>query len=245
MSFQFSIENFINYLLGCRCLICNKKISSIDLEQLICNQCLQLLPKFSRQVENACKICALPIVKELTICKYCENGELEYLDKTLAGYIYDFPVRNLILKLKSTPNRAIAKFLITELLNSIIDLPSYSVENINQIIPMPIHDNRLSLRGFNQSIVLAKLLAKQTGIPVNINLVNKIKDNGVQEGRTRKQRFQNIKNSFNVSANCQNQNYILIDDVMTTGASINELARVLKKQGANSCNALVVCRAVL
>lgn len=247
-----NVTPFINYLLDCRCHICNAKLIS-NLQEwreknnllgkdLLCPRCINSLPKISLYSENTCEICATPITKETIRCKYCQENELFAIDKTIASFIYDFPIRNLILSLKTNPNPAIAKFLAQSLYAEIY--AHKIVKDFDTIIPMPMHPNRLTIRGFNQSILISKYLSKLMCIPFDINVIYKIRDSGSQEGRSRKQRFSSVKKCFSANTKVRDKNLLLLDDVMTTGASLNEIAQTLKKQGAKNCIAIVVARAV-
>ncbi len=101
------------------------------------------------------------------------------------------------------------------------------------LIPVPLHKNRQKKRSFNQSIELAKSISKKTGTPFIADLLVKIKDTPSQTHLDREMRELNIKGSFSFNPKykdlAKESNLIIIDDVMTTGATLNECAKILKK----------------
>jgi ComF family protein len=120
-----------------------------------------------------------------------------------------------------------------------IDFTDYSL-----IIPVPLHIKRLRERGFNQSLILSRVLGGKKQIPVNFSLLKRHKFTLTQTGSNKKERKQNIKGAFEVSdkKKITGKNIILIDDVYTTGATINECAKTLIKAGARKVSALTLAR---
>ena len=113
------------------------------------------------------------------------------------------------------------------------------------IVPVPLHVSRLKERGYNQSALLAKRLAKECGVKCVFNLLLRVAVNRPQVEFDAKERFANVKGVFAVGggADFRGKDILLIDDVMTTGATANECARVLKKAGANKVDVLTLARA--
>lgn len=235
-------SSILNAVFSPRCLICS---SALDIEKVyLCRQCEDLLPIFTKQTENACQICSLPIVKELTYCIHCQNQELKYIDKTYCGYIYDFPIDKLIVNLKHQPNINLAKNLVTKIFAELNINISETPAKIRAIVPMPLHRQRIKYRGYNQSIQIALALSKLTNIPLDLKIAERVVNTQSTQGLTREQRFRKIKNAFAVNKKLTGDNYLLVDDVMTTGASINELAKSLKEQGAEKCFVFTLARAI-
>ena len=110
------------------------------------------------------------------------------------------------------------------------------------IIPMPLHPQRLKERGFNQSLEIAKVLAKTLKLPLDYKSCERIKFSPPQASLPLKERIKNMKNAFICHSNLTGQHVLLLDDVMTTGASLNELAKTCKKAGALSISCIVVAR---
>lgn len=110
---------------------------------------------------------------------------------------------------------------------------------------VPLHAKRIKERGYNQAALLAKRLSKETGVKIDYNLLKRIVDNRPQVGFSAAERIQNVKGIFDMGAgsDINGKDIILIDDVMTTGATVNECARVLKKNGAGKVSVLTLARA--
>jgi ComF family protein len=120
-----------------------------------------------------------------------------------------------------------------------IDFTDYSL-----IIPVPLHIKRLRERGFNQSLVLARAVEHKRQIPVNFSVLKRHKFTLTQTGSNRNERKENIKGAFEVTdkKKIDGKNIILIDDVYTTGATINECAKTLIKAGAQKVAVLTLAR---
>lgn len=104
---------------------------------------------------------------------------------------------------------------------------------VDLVLPVPLHKKRLRHRGFNQSALLARHVAKRISIPLITDCLVRVKDTVPQVGLHAKERKKNIKNAFEVRNKCiEAKRLMLIDDVFTTGATVRECSKVLKKAGA-------------
>lgn len=125
---------------------------------------------------------------------------------------------------------------------------SFAVGTFDAILPVPLFPARLKARGFNQSSMLAKGLGKLAAAPVDIDSLVRIRDVPPQVGLSREERVANVRGAFSVRAGREvrvaGKNLILVDDVMTTGATLAECARGLIAAGASSVSALTVARAL-
>jgi len=113
------------------------------------------------------------------------------------------------------------------------------------LIPVPLHNSRLRSRGYNQAWELAKHLSKLSGIPASYKLCSRIKKTPLQTGLKASERKRNLKQAFAVTAKVKDLHICIIDDVMTTGSTLEAIASVLKVAGATHVSGLVVARAVL
>ncbi len=118
----------------------------------------------------------------------------------------------------------------------------FSSNTTDLIIPMPLHPQRLKERGFNQSLEIARLLSKQLGIPLDYHSAIRSKYTPPQASLALKERAKNIKGAFAVNGDLVGKRIAIVDDVMTTGASLNELAKTLKQAGASHVECWVVAR---
>ncbi len=111
------------------------------------------------------------------------------------------------------------------------------------LIPVPLHKKRLNWRGFNQADILAEKIAAKYGVELRLNILARTKDSKPQaEIEDKKSRIDNTKDSFECLINLNGRNVILVDDVCTTGATLNECAKALTEKGAGKISALVVAR---
>ena len=110
------------------------------------------------------------------------------------------------------------------------------------IVPVPLHPQRLRERGFNQSLLLARVISKEIPVPLLTNILRKKKGTPPQTGLSAKERRSNLKNSFAVNGKIENLRLFLCDDVMTTGATATECSNELMKAGAQEIIVLTLAR---
>ena len=110
------------------------------------------------------------------------------------------------------------------------------------VIPVPIHQNRLKTRGFNQALEIGRLLSRRIKKTIKKDVLIRIRDTRPQVGLTGHMRKQNVRHAFSVLSELHGEKVLLIDDVYTTGATIFECVKELKKTGAGSIGVLVVAR---
>ena len=117
-----------------------------------------------------------------------------------------------------------------------------SLEAIDLIIPMPMHPTRIKQRGFNQALEIAKVLTKNCKDKLDYKSVERQTLTPPQASLPLKERVKNIKGAFKVETDLSGKRIAIVDDVMTTGASLNELAKTLKKAGASHVECWVIAR---
>ena len=173
---------------------------------------------------------------ESSVCGTCLANPPAF-DTCVAAVNYAFPISALLHSLKYQNNLAMAPVL-ADLLTARIDagpLPDF-------IVPMPLHPARLRERGFNQAIEIARRVSKKSGVPVLSAICRRVKDTSSQTGLPWKEREKNIRNAFACEADLSGKRVAILDDVMTTGSTLNELAKVLRKCGATHITGWVVAR---
>ena len=121
-------------------------------------------------------------------------------------------------------------------------LHNLQAKNIDLIIPMPLHPSRLQERGFNQSLEIARVIGKHLNVAINSQAVSRIKLSPPQASLPLKERVKNMKGAFNCHEDLSGLRIALIDDVMTTGASLNALAKAVKAKGAAHVECWLVAR---
>ena len=217
---------FTQSLLQQECVLCGAGVRA----QGLCAACHEHLPYLC---EPCCKVCALPI-PDGELCGACLSDPPAF-DSTRAAFSYSFPVDALIHALKYQGNLALALILAEEL------LPKAGA-HLDYLIPVPLSAARLRERGFNQALEIARIISNKSGVTLLANACSRILDNPPQAGLPWKERSKNIRGAFRCNAKLRGKKVALLDDVMTTGATLNELAKVVRKQGAIEINAWVVAR---
>lgn len=136
------------------------------------------------------------------------------------------------------------RFDVINVLSGFLSQEARCMEHCDLIMPIPLHKRRLRTRGYNQAALLARPLAKGLGCALDVRSLVRTKDIGSQVGRELDERLEMVKGIFTVTDTdkIKGTSILLIDDVITTGATVNECARVLKKAGARSVNVLTVAR---
>jgi ComF family protein len=119
-----------------------------------------------------------------------------------------------------------------------------ALAEVDAIVPVPLYPARARERGFNQAELVARELARWLGRPVESGWLARIKDTLSQTGLTPVQRVENVRGAFEARAKLDRQRILLLDDVCTTGATLNACARALRRGGAASVQAVTVARVV-
>jgi ComF family protein len=172
------------------------------------------------------------------LCGRCLSNPPAF-DATVAPFTHQGAVRHLITGLKFNAQYKNARLLGLLLAESLQANP----QRPDCIMPVPLHKARYRERGFNQSIEIARTVSKTLQIPVDVNVCVRHRNTPHQTTLTAKQRRTNIKNAFTVTKPITAQHIAIVDDVMTTGATVHELAMVLKKAGVARVDVWVCARA--
>ena len=200
----------------------------------ICQYCVDTLP------HNAlcCPVCAEPMASS-HVCGQCLK-EPPHFRYCLAPLLYSSPTSDLLLRFKNQADLACGQVLLQALLATINQ--HYANSTLpNAIIPVPLHWRKCWQRGFNQSRWLARQIAAELQLSVLSNAVIRNRPTTSQQSLSRKQRRQNLRNCFTVKEPFHKLNLAIVDDVMTTGSTANELAKSLLAAGA--CQVDVWCLA--
>lgn len=219
-----------HHILPSICILCHASLEGSA--QNICNACLVDLPI----LPNCCCICARFLVSEIsaaTICGACLKNK-PHFERTFALFPYQPPIVQLIFALKFNHQLYYAN-TFARLLLSQIETLWYQNETLpDVIVPVPLHINRLRERGFNQALEIAKLISKKLKIPLDHSGVIRIKHTAAQSGLKSRERKQNLANAFAISRknNFKDLKIAVIDDVITTGSTVDSLSKVLKADGA-------------
>lgn len=202
----------------------------------LCNCCEALLP-FQ---DSACPQCAAVLTQTSLLCGNClKNPPL--FDRSYALFRYQEPVSSLIHKLKFNARLVYARLLSDLWLQRYRDQIRMLPECI---IPVPLHASRLRKRGFNQALVLAEPIAKALGIPLDMQHCVRIRNTDSQTGLAISERRTNLYKAFALKPGLKAKRVALLDDVMTTGSTVEALAAVLKEGGVEQVDVWVMARTV-
>lgn len=231
--YQNLVSLFQDTLFPVYCFICNNEGA------YLCDSCCLTAPS---QVLQTCPFCGLPTAYGMTCDKDRRKTHLDGL--TSGGNYHDWIWRDVVKAWKFGGARDLDKFLKKHLLLFLPQLPHGLYSPI--IIPVPLTKRRQRARGFNQSVVLAEALAEVFETEVGEAVV-KIRDTKQQSGLTRGARLQNLRNAFSVdnTKTVKDKDCIIVDDLLTTGATMNEISRVLKDAGAKKVWGVSLLRAQL
>jgi len=201
----------------------------------LCAPCLADLPWHSA---TQCPQCAL--MSNGGLCGGCLSAS-PHFDAAKAAFTYNYPLDGLLQHYKYNANLNLARTFASLWIDYQHGLSTTS-RPIDLIIPMPMHEKRLTERGFNQALEIAKQISSAFSIPLDYTACQRIKYTPSQAGLKLKERIDNIRGAFLCHRPLHNLNIAVIDDVMTTGASLNELAKTLKQAGAARVECWVMAR---
>ncbi len=231
---QVLIDAFLSLIFPPRCEVC------LLLQMpVICDDCVS---HFKTIIAPYCDICAKPLDPLATggnICVDCKTETPAFRHCRCAGYYQD-TLRDAIHLMKYEGVRAIAVKLAHFTADN-IDLTGIEIDTI---IPVPLHLDRLRMRGFNQSGLIADELGKLLNIGVNHEGMSRVVNTTPQMQLPAKERRHNIRGAFQADASVTGKNICILDDVFTTGSTLNECAATALKAGAKTVSVITVARAV-
>ncbi len=231
-------NSFINAIFPPKCLTCDCKTETTN---LFCFQCWNNLVFIS---EPRCKICGAPFpakMGENTICHYCIEDKPKY-DLARSILRFDHHSEKLIHNFKYYDKTEATKTLASMMLKTYGNL----IDNIDFIVPIPMHKSKLRKRKYNQAAALAVEIARLSSKLYSPDILIKFKDSPSQSGLSKERRKENVKNTFKFNfmykESAFRKNILLIDDVLTTGSTASECSKVLKRNGVKRVNILTIAR---
>ena len=211
------------------CMLC-----ALPATAAVCTDCEVALPALS---SNCCAHCAEPLTAPAAHCGRCLAHPPAF-DATLAMWRYQAPIDTLVHALKYRHQLAIARWFGAALATRCLQTP---LPTVDRLFAVPLSATRLAERGFNQSLEVARTVSRQTGVRIDLAL-RRIRDTNTQADLPWKARAANVRQAFACDTRLDGLHVLVIDDVMTTGATLNEVALALKSAGAARVNNLVVAR---
>ena len=229
----------VSLLYPATCTICRKQVRA---DEYLCDGCEA---KIIRIVPPFCETCSEPFqgsINTAFTCANCAHRTIHF-DAAVAAYRGRGIVRDVIHEFKY--NRQIhLRHLVARWLRAALDDERLRGQQFDVIVPVPLHPARQRERGFNQATLLAELLSAHASIPCR-PLLKRIRYTTTQTALDRSERMENLHNAFRLrkNADVRGLRMLLIDDVLTTGSTLSECARVLKRAGAKSVHAATAARA--
>ncbi len=208
----------------------------------LCHSCTGTI---ERVPEPWCLVCGVPFSQPATTgqpqCEDCRSGRS--FGQARAYGLFEGPLRELITRLKYSGDKALAEPLGNLLLDAAQE--HLTLQDYEALVPVPLHRDRLQQRGFNQAFLLARPLAASARIPI-VNALHRPTRSKAQVGLQGEARRGNVRGVFGLQPRNRQRvtrrNVLLIDDVVTTGATADEAARVLRQAGVSRVDVLSVAR---
>ena len=209
------------------CLLCQAASGGA----LLCQACARELPSAA----SACPRCAAPGTGNAE-CGAC-IADPPHFDASYAAFVYAYPMDALIQALKYGGQLALAGLFAQALYRR-----RGGARGVDLIVPLPLHPQRLAERGFNQAAEIAKVLSRLCGIAMDAQLAQRVRNTAPQTALPWRERATNMRQAFACGRDLAGMSIAVVDDVMTTGATLDEFARTLKRCGAARVENWVVAR---
>lgn len=230
------VNNWLNSvqarLYPATCVLCGARGEA---NRDLCAGCLEDLPRPG----SSCGRCGLPVpgTGGALLCAACLRDPPAF-DRTRVLYDYAPPVDQMIRQLKYAGQLHLARLFGMQLATLAAEVPAADC-----VVPVPLHRSRLRERGFNQAIELARPLARALAVPLDLRSCYRARATTAQASLSRTARRENLKGAFTVRHGLNVRHAVIVDDVMTTGCTADELAQALKRGGTAKVSVLVVARA--
>jgi ComF family protein len=244
---SWMIRYLINFVYPPRCAGCGVRMG-LDTTAKICEPCIQLI---ERMPEPMCQVCGVPLQGEPARADWCREcaespphfGRARAVARYRPGISEDGQVvPSIIRRHKYGRDQSLSRALAQCLGDS---LP-LNGDDYDLVIPVPLHRQRLRWRGFNQAALLGFAVARKMDCMLDVTTLARIRDTPPQTSQDSAHRRQNVRGAFAVTRPYRivNRSLLLVDDVMTTGATLDECARTLLAAGARKVDVFTLARAV-
>lgn len=229
------VRDVLDFCYPCVCAHCNTPCES---RAFLCEKCGAELAALEQR--PACEGCGGPLASGGMPCPFCLGKGIRNYNCVLRLGTFDEPLKGLIHQMKYHRQWALAEQLACRLLarGSVSTLMS----EIDVLVPVPLHFYRQFTRGYNQAALLARCIAKSSGKPIAQPLKRVRHTDSQTHQHSRRQRFENLRNAFKLTlvSAVRGKRVLVIDDVMTTGATLKEVARALRGARPAALSALVL-----
>lgn len=227
-----------NWLLNAqqkRCMLC---LGRADTGRELCHACHLDLPWLGSQ----CRLCALPLPCDGQLCGQCQSSPPGF-SRVLAPFRYAFPLDSMIPAFKYHRQYALGRLMAELLTEAVLD-ECFSSPRPDCLVPVPLHHRRQARRGFNQATELARPIARALGLPLCPAALRRVKATESQQGLSAADRRNNLQGAFRCrqASAVQGRHVVLIDDVVTTGASVRAATSTLLDAGAQQVSVWCIAR---
>lgn len=222
--------------------VCATCDGAVEFNEYLCASCEAAAPRLTPPFCAKCSESFAGAISETFTCANCGHRELHF-ECAVAAYRSRGVVRKVLHDFKYNHQRQL-RHPLAHWLSGALDDPRLAGRHFDVIVPVPLHSARQRERGFNQAALLAELLGRETGWRVE-DALKRIRYTTTQTAHDRAERMRNLDGAFRLrpGADVQGLRVLLIDDVLTTGSTLSECARVLKTGGAVSVHAATAARA--
>jgi ComF family protein len=227
------LKPIIDFLLPPQCPLCFSM--AVDTNITFCATCWQKIEWINDPI---CTTCGYPSPFEGShiACTHC-TGHI-YYDCHRSVVLYNEAIKPMILNLKHNDQTQYAKHMAHYMVSRYKDL----TKSFDIVLPVPLHNKRLRTRNYNQAGLIASHVSNLLNVPVDYQSLSRVRNTNMQ-GKGSLSRYENVANAFALEKSFLHKNIILIDDVYTTGATINEISKTLKTHGVEKIISLTFARA--
>jgi len=230
---------FVNLFYPLRCSACKEDLNPLS-KTGVCGFCAASIRRNPRPY---CGICGRPVNHDGDTCSECAKLDLRF-DRAYSACLYEDRVKELIHKLKYGSGSSLINFFSGIMMDFLKDNREIT-QGVEAITYVPLDRARMRERGFNQSRLLARGIAKQLDIPL-INAIKKISRTRHQNELSREERLINLRGAFKArkGIDLNGKVIMLVDDIMTTGATLSECSKALRNSGVKEIRCLTLARGI-
>ncbi len=221
------------------CLSCKTHLSARSPKEILCPQCLK---NIQYNLPPFCPKCSRPLLisKDQARCRNCLKNDLQF-DFAWGACLYDGVLKDLIHKFKYQ-QKTLLRYLFADLISNFINKYNLDINQFNFIIPVPLYHANLRERGYNQAELLAIEIAERFKIELSTHNLVKVKPTRNQVDLNQKERWTNVQGAFTIKKpfELENKSILIIDDLLTTGATSSEIALELRKVNVKTIGVLTL-----
>lgn len=233
--FQVYRWSKIRQIVAVKCILC-RGLSTLD--QPLCHRCLALCPV----PVCCCPCCGLP-VSDTGLCQRCLREPVPF-DCCLAPFLYQYPVNRMLQMVKYQSRLELINPMVQPLAQLLLDHYRHDCWP-EVVLPVPLHNKRLRQRGYDQVLLLARALQRQLPgitLPLNSRLLQRVRHSPAQQQLDASARQKNVRRAFALRGSLVGKHVAVLDDVVTTGATVSEITRLLKNSAVERVDVWSIAR---